>query len=198
MPVRGKRSHPNIRRFEAPTAGAPEAAFVGVGSGESPEADADVLMAAFRVRAYSEARRQQRQAPARESAAHWSFVAKIIARRTGAEPGVEPSLRRAIDADLMSDRHSPARLLEPFFEVRPLEELERILDAKLQRFRLQFFAVAGDLGPTIVAETDIRAADASDAIRTAAEAPWPPRAIGLRVLDREGREIFEQLKADRR
>jgi hypothetical protein len=79
-----------------------------------------------------------------------------------------------------------------------LEELERILDAKPQRFRLQFFAVAGDLGPTIVAETDIRAADASDAIRVAAEAPWPPRAIGVRVLDREGREIFEQLKADRR
>jgi hypothetical protein len=199
MPVRGRRSHPNIRQFEAPTAGAPEAAFVGVGSGELPEADADALIAAFRVRAYSEARRRQRQARARESAAHWSFVAKIIARRTGAGPGVEPSLRRAIDADLMSDRQtSPARLLEPFFEVRPLEELKRILDANLQRFRLQFFAVAGELGPTIVAETDIRAADTSDAIHAAAEAPWPPRAIGVRVLDREGREIFEQLKADRR
>jgi hypothetical protein len=27
---------------------------------------------------------------------------------------------------------------------------------------------------------------------------WPPRAIGLRLLDLEGREIFERLKADLR
>jgi hypothetical protein len=79
-----------------------------------------------------------------------------------------------------------------------LDELERILNAKPQQFRLQFFATAGDLGPTIVAETVIPALDASSAIRAAADEPWPARAIGLRILDLEGREIFEQLKADRR
>ncbi len=98
----------------------------------------------------------------------------------------------------MTDREaSPARSPGLFSEVRQLEELERILNAKPRPFRLQFFAVAGDHGPTVVAESDIRASDASDAIRAAAEAPLPPRAIGVRVLDREGREIFEQLKADR-
>jgi hypothetical protein len=79
-----------------------------------------------------------------------------------------------------------------------LEELERILGLKSGQFRLQFFAVGGDHGPGIVAEVDIEAADASDAIRAAADTPLPSRAIGVRVLDREGREIFEQLKADRR
>jgi hypothetical protein len=79
-----------------------------------------------------------------------------------------------------------------------LDELERILAARSQRFRLQFFAVADDRGPSIVAETEIQAADASAAIRAAAVADWPPRAIGLRILDHEGREIFERLRADRR
>ena len=87
---------------------------------------------------------------------------------------------------------------EPFSEIDPLDELERILAARPQRFRLQFFAVADDRGPSIVAETEIEAADASAAIRAAADADWPPRAIGLRILDHEGREIFERLRADRR
>jgi hypothetical protein len=171
------------------TTGAREAALVSIDSAQTPEADADALIAAFRVRAFSEARRRQRQARAAESAAHWSHVAKIIARRTGPQSRAEPSFRRAIDAN----RQSPS----PFAEVRPLEELERILDARPHHFRLQFFSVATELGPTVVAETEIRAADATGAIREAADAVWPAQAIGLRVLDREGREIFEQLKADR-
>ena len=87
---------------------------------------------------------------------------------------------------------------KPFSEIDPLDELERILAARPRRFRLQFFAVADDRGPSIVAETEIQAADASAAIRAAADADWPPRAIGLRILDHEGREIFERLRADRR
>jgi hypothetical protein len=174
------------------TTGAREAAFVGSDRAQTPEADADALIAAFRVRALPEASRRQRQARARESAGQWSYVAKIIARRGGRQPCAEPSTLTAIDADRES---SPAP--GPFAEVRPLEELERILDARPQNFRLQFFSVATERGPTIVAETEIRAADATGAIREAADAHWPAQAIGLRVLDREGREIFEQLKADR-
>jgi hypothetical protein len=86
---------------------------------------------------------------------------------------------------------------DPFSEVDPLDELDRILAARPQRFRLQFFAVAGDRGPEILLETEIEAADASAAIRAAADADWPPKSIGLRILDGEGREIFERLKADR-
>ncbi len=87
---------------------------------------------------------------------------------------------------------------DPFSEIDPLDELQRILAPRPQRFRLQFFAVADDCGPSVIAESDIHAADASAAIRAGAEADWPPRAIGLRILDREGREIFERLRADRR
>jgi len=113
-------------------------------------------------------------------------------------------LRRPI-APLGAARTAEVRLAsgrdgsgDPFSEIDPLDELDRILGERPQRFRLQFFAVAGHRGPAIVLETEIEAADASAAIRAAADANWPPRAIGLRILDREGREIFERLKADRR
>ena len=102
---------------------------------------------------------------------------------------------RAADAGVRPGRGG---WTDPFSEIDPLEELDRILGARPQRFRLQFFAVADDRGRSIVAETEIPARDASAAIRAAAEADWPPRAIGLRILDDEGREIFESLKADRR
>ena len=81
-------------------------------------------------------------------------------------------------------------------ESEQLADLQRILGAKPQRFRLQFFGVAGALSPTILTESEIWAAEASDVIREAASIAWPARAIGLRVLDHEGREVFERLKAD--
>jgi hypothetical protein len=199
MSGRERRRHSSIRRLGArivrPSSATAETEIDGA---RSPEAEADALIATFRARAYSEARRRQRQARSREAAAHWGHVARIIARRSRAAPGIEPPLRRAMGANLTPDREGwPVRAPEPFSEVRQLDELERILNARPQQFRLQFFAVAGADGPAIVAEADIQATDASDAIRAAADAPLPPQAIGVRVLDREGREIFEQLKADR-
>jgi hypothetical protein len=85
-----------------------------------------------------------------------------------------------------------------FFQVDPLDELERILAVRLQCFRLQFFGAGADHGPAVLTETEIQAPDASAAIREAAAAGWPPRSVGLRLLDLEGREIFERLKADLR
>jgi hypothetical protein len=103
-------------------------------------------------------------------------------------------MTRAGEAGLGSGRDGSSNLSS---EIDPLEELERILAARPERFRLQFFAVAGDRGPSVVAETEIQADDVSAAIRAAADAEWPPRAIGLRIIDREGHEIYERLKADR-
>jgi hypothetical protein len=81
-------------------------------------------------------------------------------------------------------------------ESEQLADLQRILGAKPQRFRVQFFGVAGARSPTILTESEIWAAEAPDVIREAASIAWPVRAIGLRVLDQEGREVFERLKAN--
>ena len=100
--------------------------------------------------------------------------------------------------------HGPDRRLDgpaglpSIAEARQVDELRRILAARPQLFRLQFLGVATGPGPMILDETEIQAADASAAIRSAAESPWPPRAVCLRVVDREGREVFEQLRSDRR
>jgi hypothetical protein len=65
-------------------------------------------------------------------------------------------------------------------------------------FRIQFLGAARDRGPTTLKEVEIQVADVSTAIIAAANLEWPPRTIGLRILDREGREIFGRQKADRR
>ena len=163
----------------------------------TPEADADQLIASFRVRAYSEARRRQREAGASEAAAHWSQVSNLIARRSGERGGDKSSALTQLDGEV-ADRGGTARAAVQFFEVDPLDELERILAARPQRFRLQFFGAGADQGPAVLTETEIQAGDTSGAIRDAIAANWPPRAVGLRLLDLEGREIFERLKADLR
>jgi hypothetical protein len=195
MSIRGRRPHSQVRRLMTPPASARAAADVEIA--ETPSADAERLITTFRVRAYSEARLRQRRAAAPEAAAHWGQVANLIARRTSELRG-EPSTRTELDARVARRaRHLGVRPAVGFFE-DPLDELERVLAVRLQRFRLQFFGLGADLGPAVLTETEIEAADASSAIREAVETNWPPRAVRLRLLDLEGREIFERLKADLR
>ena len=197
MSTRERASHSHIRRLRAPPLKARAAADVE--SAETPLADADQLIASFRVRAYSEARRRQREAGASEAAAHWGQVSNLIARRATKRAGDKSSVRTDLDGDVARGGGGlGARAPVRFFEADPLQELERILAVKLQRFRLQFFGVGSDHGPVVLTETEIQAADASGAISDSVMANWPPRAVGLRLLDLEGREIFERLKADLR
>jgi hypothetical protein len=156
------------------------------------------LIASFRLRAYAEARRRQQQAPAPQ-AIHWGHVARLIARRMDEPRDAQPPSSPKRDVRVVGRGESvPAPWPIRFFEVDPLDELERVLAVKPQCFRLQFFGVGPNLEPAVLTETEIQAADASGAIYAAVEATWPPRAVGLRVLDLEGREIFERLKADLR
>ncbi len=172
---------------------------VDVETAETPLADADQLMATFRVRAYSEARQRQRQAAAPEAVAHWGLVASLIAGRADGSRADELSTLTELDAHAARrGRELGVRPAVRFFEVDPLDELERVLAVRPQRFRLQFFGLGADHGPAVLAETEIQASDASGAIREAVTVNWPPRAVGLRLLDLEGREIFERLKADLR
>jgi hypothetical protein len=197
MSTRGRPSHSQIRRLRARPPKACAAAEVH--SAKTPLADADQLIASFRVRAYSEARRRQREAGASEAAAHWSQVSNLIARRVGEPGGDESPARTELDGEIAdSGATLGVRTAARFFEVDPVGELERILAVRPQRFRLQFFGAGADHGPAVLTETEIQATDASGAIRDAIAANWPPRAVGLRLLDLEGREIFERLKADLR
>jgi hypothetical protein len=198
MSVRGRRYYSHLRRQTTSPLKA-RALGLDVEIVETPETDADLLITSFRVRAYSEARHRQREAESFEASIHWSHVASVIARRTGERRGYEPSTRSELDADRTSS--GAALGLRPavrFFEADPVDELERALATRPQCFRLQFFGVGADLGPALLIETEIRALNASGAVREAVRADWPARATRMRLLDLEGHELFERFKADLR
>ena len=46
-------------------------------------------------------------------------------------------------------------------------------------------------------ELEIQASDASGAIIATAKIAMPPRTIGLRILDSDGREVFSRRRGDR-
>jgi hypothetical protein len=48
-----------------------------------------------------------------------------------------------------------------------------------------------------VTEIEIQASDASAGIVAAAKIAMPPRTIGLRILDSDGREVFSRRRGDR-
>ena len=80
----------------------------------------------------------------------------------------------------------------------PAKGLERVFDPKPKRFRIQFAGATPDRGPSILREMEIDATDLSTAIIAAANITWPPRTIGLRILNGEGDEVFSRQRADRR
>src|ERR1700744_839297 len=156
MSIRGSRSHSHTRRLMTPPTKARAAADLECA--ETPLADANRLIASFRLRAYSEARQRQRQAAGPEAAAHWGRVASIIARLASERRDDESPTRTGLDADVARGggalgARPPAR----FFEVDPLDELERVLVARPQRFRLQFFGVGADHGPAVLLDTEMKA-----------------------------------------
>jgi hypothetical protein len=147
---------------------------------ERRHAVAGVLMSQFGVEAYAEARRREREASSHRLAREWRRVALIVARRTRKRVGIDTVTRPAL------------------LEFGPVDEPTPIASERPQLFRLQFVCGTPDRGPMNLTEKQIRAADTSGAIIAAANTKWPPRTIGLRILDREGREVFGRQQADRR
>jgi hypothetical protein len=74
----------------------------------------------------------------------------------------------------------------------------RIVSEEPRTFRIQFVCGTVDRGPTNLTEKQIEVADAPAAIIAAANIKWPPQTIGVRILDREGHEVFARQKAQRR
>ena len=166
---------------------------------ESIEAEAEALIRDLGEAAYCEARRREHEASSDEIARDWGFVALAVARLIGRRKDVDPLVRLAMNAVLVPDREVAAsRKPRSLSELRPADEVTHVLAATTHPFRIQFVGAAPDRGPTTLTEVEIQVADVSAAIVAAANIAWPPRTIGLRILDREGREVFGRQKADRR
>jgi hypothetical protein len=139
---------------------------------ERARAAAHALMENFGDDAYSEARRREGEAKRDEAASAWRRVALLVARWT--------PRRVAIVA-------APLTLPEP---LPPTE----IVSEQSQTFRIQFVCGTADQDLT---EEKIEVADTPAAIIAAANIKWPPQTIGVRILDREGHEVFARQKARR-
>jgi hypothetical protein len=164
---------------------------------ERIEAEAEALIRSLGADAYSVARLREDEASSEATARYWNRVALAVASGAGRRVEADSATGTEVEAGFTANRGSgasPPRA--PVSEVRPVEN-QRTLAAKPQPFRIQFLGAAPDHAPSILQEVEIQASDASAAIVAASNITWPPRTIGLRILDREGREVFSRHKADR-
>jgi hypothetical protein len=165
---------------------------------ERIEAEADNLIRDLGDCAYQEARRREHEASSDAIAEDWALVAKAIARKTGCRVGLNLSTQLAMNTFFVLDREPGAA-----HKARPQQEPESELESHPkaagvptpQPFRIQFMGAGTDSTPAVLREDEIRASDVSAAIIAAAIAAWPPRTIALRILDREGHEVFGRQKA---
>jgi len=140
---------------------------------------AGALISEFGVEAYAEARRREREANSAATARDWRRVASVIARRTSKRTALDTATRPTL------------------LEYESVGEPTWVISEQSQPFRIQFVCRTPDHGLTNLTEKHIQAADKSAAIVAAANTEWPPQTIGLRILDREGREVFAREKAKR-
>ena len=165
---------------------------------ERIEAEADGLIRDLGDRAYQEARRREHEASSDATAEDWALVAKAIARKTGSRVGLNLSTQLAMNTFFVLDRepgvaHKARPRPEPDSE---LETGPKAAGVPTPRpFRIQFMGAGTDSTPSVLREDEIWASDVSAAIIAAAIAAWPPHTIALRILDREGHEVFGRQKA---
>jgi hypothetical protein len=143
---------------------------------ERIHAVARALMNRYGDDAYTEARRRERQGRGDGTAGDWRRVALVVARWT-------PNA----DAGLVARAPSP--------KPDPVEAPAGIVSDEQPTFRIQFVCGTTDCRPTNLMEKQVQVADAPAAIIAAANIKWPPQTIGVRILDREGHEVFARRKA---
>ena len=162
---------------------------------ERIDAEAEALIRDLGDQAYHEARRREHEASSDTIAEDWALVAKAIARKTGSRVGLNLSTQLEMNTFFVLDREPGVpRKARPRPEPEP-EHQPKLGVPTPQPFRIQFMGAGTDARPSILREDEIRASDVSAAIIAAAIAAWPPHTIALRILDREGREVFGRQKA---
>jgi len=161
---------------------------------ERIEAEADALISDLGDGAYAEARRRAREASSDEMEREWSRVALSVARKTGKRIGLDAATRMTMDADFSArdDAAAPQRGPLEDIDIDPIDELMRIVSETPSRppYRIQFVGGETERGTSVLKEIGLRASDPSEAVREASRLRWPTRAIGFRLIDREGQEVF--------
>lgn len=165
---------------------------------ERIDAEAEALIDDLGDQAYAEARRRQGEASSDAIARDWERVALSIARRTADDAGPDGASRTASDADLESGSECDASgRRERHLNRGQLDELARVLDAKPAALRIQFLSSTNSK-TVVLKEVETTASHLSEAVITAANTDWPAQTTALRIVDREGREVFARRRFARR
>src|SRR5271157_1571972 len=150
---------------------------------ENIDAEAEALVRDLGDFAYGEARRRESEASSDAIARDWCLVALAVTRLIGRSKDVDPLARLAMNAVLIPDRKEAAsREPQSFFEPTPAEEPARVIVATTHPFRVQFVGAVPEHGPITLTEVEVQVADVSAAIIAAANIPFPPQTIGLRIV----------------
>ncbi len=163
------------------------------------EAEAEALIRDHGDRAYHEARRREHEASSDAIAEDWALVARAVARQTGCRIGLDISTQLEMNTFFVLDRDpGEARESRSFAEPEPAHQPDRNGVPTPQPFRIRYIGAGTDSGQSLLREVEIRASDVSAAIIAASVSAWPPKTIALRILNREGHEVFGRQKAGRR
>jgi len=158
------------------------------------DAEAEALISELGAHAYAEARRRETEASSDAIARDWDRVAQALAQKTGADPST--SIQRPTKTAFAPEPKSLAtKETPPNLEPSPIDRLNSAISARPERFRVRF--VGGAHGSEMLKEVRLHAEDLSAAIVAAASLTFPPMTNGLRIIDREGREVFARQKASR-
>jgi hypothetical protein len=164
---------------------------------ERIEAEAETLIRDLGDGAYHEARRREHEASSDAIAEHWARVARAAARQTGSRVGLNFSSQLEMNTFFVLDR-PPGEAGDHRSFAGPEHQHERNDVPSPQPFRIQYLGAGSDSAQSLLREVEIRASDVSAAIIAASVSSWPPKTIALRILDREGHEVFGREKAGRR
>jgi len=164
---------------------------------ERVEAEADRLMREHGFDAYGEARRREQEAKSKLEAKVWSRAAQAIAQETATRFDLNNAT--ASDADLVTVREAVPS--PPSFAVPDSNHLDKLIHvisggSAARQYRLQFLGAGTGRGLRVLEEIGIHATDVSRAIRQAIHIAWPQQAIGFRLFDHEGREVFRRQNDD--
>ena len=169
---------------------------------DSIDAEADALIRDFGDDAHAEARRREDEASSEAIAKDWALVAVAIARRLTADAGSAGSAAlgsMAARIALVPDRDPEPPTVSRAPSAPHFRETTKTAQEAIPHwFRIQYAGAAAENGSSILKEVDIQVADVSAAIVEAANLVWPRGTIALRILDHDGREVFERHRADRR
>jgi hypothetical protein len=155
---------------------------------EDIESEAEAMIGEFGPAAYLEARRKGHQASSATMAKDWTRVAIAILQKTG---------RGAIGSTAQQMRTNATRELYADEGLRPARQRRKIQLARPCAFRIQYASSTPNGGSEILKELEIKAVDVPAAIVAAAQLALPPKTTSLRILDHQGREVFERQRAGR-